>query len=177
LGSQDIVTYNLTTRIFDTFRMLYGVVLLALWPTCTELIKNNDWPGVYRHLRVYIGVGIAFIVCFSLAMVPSMSLIVTVLAPGQDITVPTGFILLCGAFEVVRTWTNTFGMVLFAMSKVRVFWFMLPIQAALTVGAQALMAPAFGFYGITAGMLLGFVATGAWLLPLTVHRLSRASHR
>lgn len=174
LGAADIVVYNVTTRVFDAMRLLYGTVLLALWPACTELIAKKEWPGVFRLVHKSLLAGMGSLLVMGALLPFLMPLILTILAPGADVQVPVSFIALITVFELVRAWCSTYGMVLYAVGEVRVFWWMLPAQTVINLAAQTYLAQRYGVHGVTAGLLLSFALTAAWVLPRQAHRVARA---
>jgi hypothetical protein len=61
-------------------------------------------------------------------------------------------------------------MVLQSISDLRPLWIFAPFQAILSGGFQLLLAPKFGVNGIVMGVMLSFVITVAWALPLATQR-------
>ena len=171
--AEDIVRYNLSTKIFDAIRLFYGAVLLALWPTCTELIAKNDWSGVMRYLRRYITIGMGGMLLITPVLVVAMPYVIQVLSPKKTIEIPWTFVLLLGLYEIGRVWTNTFAMVLQSMSRVRIFWVVTSLNAGVNAGLQILLAPRLGLHGITISLILANVLTSAWVLPRAVLQHAR----
>lgn len=166
----DIVLYTLTTKILGFALMVYGTALMALWPVCTELAAKNQWAEIFRHITSYLVAGAAVVViaafCFSVWRKETS----TLFTGGKAIDIPLGLIALVAAYFLIRVWTDTFAMILQSISDLRPLWIFVPIQAILSGSLQWLLAPKFGLYGIVAGVMLSFLITVVWALPLATQR-------
>ncbi len=170
LNPAQIVKYNVSTRFFELLKVLYSALLLALWPTWTEMVARKEWDAILKYVWRYVALGMGLMSVCAIALVFLMPHVVQLLAPAENIVVPVSFVVLLGVFEVVRTWTNTFAMVLMSMSKLRPLMMIIPLQAACTIGLQVALAPRYGLHGITGGLLGAFLCTSAWMLPVVVLR-------
>lgn len=170
LSPEDAVLYNLTTRIFGMTTLIHGSIIMAFWPVCTELITRQDWPKVLAYLRQYLLFSVGAVVLFTLAMLVAMPALMAFLSPREHIAVPVPMILLLGGYYVVRVWSDTLAMVLQSMSDFRPLWLYIPFQSALSIGVQYVLARHYGLYGIWVGLLVSFLATSVWVLPVAIAR-------
>ena len=169
LKPEDIVIYNLSTRISWFVFFLYVSALTALWPLFSVAIVQGNWDLVRGLTRKYLGIGLGFTLVSSLLLVWLMPKVVNILSPNEVIVVPVMFILLLGLYQLLRVWTDTFAMILQSMSDLKPLWIAAPIQALLSVLSQWYLVQSFGLYGIILGNTLAFALTSSWLLPLAVN--------
>lgn len=170
LKADDIVVYNLSTRISWFILFLYVSALTALWPIFSEAIAQNNWALVKSLTKKYLGFGLAFAFTCSLLLVWLMPIAVSFLAPSETIIIPIMFILLLGIYQVLRVWTDTFTMILQSMGDLKPLWIVGPFQAILSISLQWHLAQSMGLYGIILGNILSFALASAWFLPRAVSR-------
>lgn len=168
LKPEDIVVYNLSTRISWFILFLYISALTALWPVFSEAIAKGNWPMVKELTKNYLAVGLGFTLFSSLLLVWLMPIVVKFLSPHETIVIPVMFILLLGIYQLIRVWTDTFTMILQSMSDLKPLWIAGPCQAILSIFLQWHLAQSIGLYGIILGNVLSFTLTSAWLLPRSV---------
>lgn len=168
LKPEDIVIYNLSTRISWFILFMYVSALTALWPVFSEAIALGDWFLVKVLTKKYLGIGLGFTLASSISLVWLMPIAVKILAPNEIIIIPVMFILLLGIYQLVRVWTDTFTMILQSMSDLKPLWIIGPSQAILSVALQWYLAQALGLYGIILGNIVSFALTSAWFLPRAV---------
>lgn len=176
LSAHDIAVYTILIKVFGLAFFVYNAMLMALWPVLAELQTRRDWPAMSKYLRRYINAGIAGIALFTLMLVFGMPTVLRILAPGQSLEIPRGLLLGFGAYFVMRIWCDTYSTVLQSMSRMRPFWILVPLQAALCAGFQWALAPRIGLYGILVGLFVSFLLTVAWGLPYAVARYTRIAH-
>jgi len=170
LRSEDIVAYNLSTKIFGLTLFIYVSVLTALWPLFSEAIAQGNWAMVRSHTRKYLGIGMGWMLVSTIFLIGLMPKAIQLLAPRETIVIPMMLILLLGAYNLLRVWTDTFAMILLSMSDLTLLWMITPLQAFISVASQWYLAQLFGLYGILLGLILSFVLTASWILPWAVHR-------
>ncbi len=166
LGSHELVVYSLSTRIFGVLAFMYTAVLLSLWPILAELIVKADWEGIKRYLKRYIVLGVVFIFLGTVMLIPIMPYFVSMLSPREYVRIPVAFIILLGCYQMIRVWTDTFGVLLQSMSDLKPFWTFVPIQALLSAGLQCILSPYLGINGIVIGLICSFLFTVSWGLPM-----------
>lgn len=170
LSYHDITVYSLSMKIFGLVSFIYSAVLLALWPVLTEAIARRQWFLVRQYLKKSLIFGFVFIFICTMLLIWLMPIAVGMLAPNGKILIPINFILLVGAYLIVRVWTDTFAMVLQSMSDLKSLSLYVPIQAILSIGLQWSLTPIYGLYGIIFGLIGSFVFTVIWALPLAVQK-------
>lgn len=170
LKPEDIVAYNLSTKIFGLAFFIYASLLTSLWPTFSEAIAQGNWATVKNHTRKYLWIGLGFMLLVTAVLAWIMPAAIHLLAPNEIIVIPVVFIVLLGAYQLIRVWTDTFAMILMSMSNIRPLWLTSPVQALLSISLQWYLAQSIGIYGIVIGLILSFLLTASWALPFAVHK-------
>ena len=173
LDAPAIAVYALATKIFGLVFFVYNALLLALWPVFAEQIASHRWAEVKTHLRAYLLTGMLYMVVATVALLWLMPIAIVLLAPNQGLRISATLILLLGAYQVIRVWTDTFAMVLQSMSKLEALWIFVPVQAALSVALQWTLAPELGLYGVVIGLAASFLLTVSWGLPVFANLYAR----
>lgn len=176
LPAHDIVVYTMCAKVFGLFFFVYNAVVLAVWPVFAESIAAGNWGVVKRKTRQYILLGTGLIVAGTVALVPFMPLVVSVLSPNERIEIPVAVILMFGLYFVIRVWTDTYTMVLQSMSFLRPFWICVPFQALFSIAFQWYLIPRYGVCGVLLGLTGSFVLTASWFLPvMTCRKAAKAA--
>lgn len=165
LPAEDIVVYNVATKVFTLILFVYSALLFALWPVCSEAIARGDWDSVLDQIRKYLCFGAVLILVGGSAFALLRGSIVTILAPSLTVDVPIAVIALLTVYALVRIWTDTFAMVLQSMNDLTVFWIATPIQAVMSIALQIVGVRLFGLPGMVGGLILCFVLSVGWMLP------------
>lgn len=165
LGSEDVVVYNVASKVFALILFVYSALILALWPVCAEALARGDVVEVSRLVRRYIAAGLAFALISGVAFGLLEGWIMATLAPATALHVPLIVTLLLTVYTMVRIWCDTYAMVLQSMNDLAPFWIAVPLQAAFSIALQVAGARLFGLPGVIAGLILCFVLTVAWMLP------------
>ena len=174
LAADQIVRYNAASKVYGLIFFLYTALLQATWPVCAEAFGRGDVATVRRMTRESLLAGTAIVALGTAAFAVARNVVIAMLgAPG--ITLPLGLILTFGAYFLLRVWSDTYAMILMSRDRLRVFWLYIPFQAAISAIGQYLLARRFGVYGILGGLMLSFVCTAVWLLPIEYSRLCRAT--
>lgn len=175
LPAEQIAAYNVLFRIYWAGMALYSGLLSATWPVFSAMNVRGDHAGIHRHIRLYLGAGLGVLALGSLAAAPLLPWILSWLAPGLHVSVTAPTLLLFSAYIGLRLWTDTYAVALQALSEVGIFLKVVPLQALLSVGLQWTLAQRFGLNGILLGLILSFVLTVVWILPMTLRRRTRPS--
>lgn len=175
LPANEIVVYNLTSKIFGLVYFIYTALLTAVWPVCAEAVARNDWHEVMGYVKQYIVMGVLLLSGSTLLLAFFMPELIHLLAPDKAVMVPVLFIVIMGCYNVIRIWSDTFAMVLQSMSYLRPFVVYIPVQAIITIVLQVSLAPRFGVAGIVYALIASFSLTAAWVLPWCVLRRKRES--
>jgi O-antigen/teichoic acid export membrane protein len=166
LPPREIVIYNVASKIFQLVFFVYNALLLALWPVCSEAIVRGEWSRIFTMIRKYLLIGMGFTLACGASVALFNPWIVRVIAPSIAAPLPLIVIGLLTLYIMVRIWADTFAMILQSMNDLSIFWIAVPIQSALSIGLQTLGAKLYGLPGVIVGLILCFVLTVGWILPL-----------
>jgi len=166
----DIVIYNITVKIFEPIYFIYNAVLLALWPVFAESFGSNTYATVLPKARKTILVGAAFMGIAVLLLAQWMPYITGILSPSEAIAIPTRFIFFYGVYQIIRVWTDMFGMILLSRNDLLPFWVVTPAQALINFLLQYFLTPRYGVFGVVAGLIGSYLLTVSWAFPLRIMR-------
>jgi O-antigen/teichoic acid export membrane protein len=168
VSSDQIVVYNILTKLFTLIFFVYNSVLAALWPVFAESLALNKWLDMIQYLKRYIVLGILYILVATVVLILLIDYFVYLLTQHSNLNIPTSLIILAGIYFAVRVWTDTFAMVLQSANELKYFWIWVPVQAIISVAFQWTLSEHFGIYGILWGLIISFSLTVAWVLPYVV---------
>ncbi|MFO1433595.1 MAG: MATE family efflux transporter [Candidatus Competibacteraceae bacterium] len=166
LPPEEIAKYNILFRIFWVFMSLYSGLLTATWPVWAEFAAGNEWPKVRRHLRLYLSLSLSAVFLFTIAMVFVLPHLVSFFLPGKETVIAFMTILLFGLYIGIRAWTDTYAIALQAANDTGVFLRWVPVEAAINISAQWVLSQIFGLNGIMFGLILAYLTTVTWVLPM-----------
>jgi O-antigen/teichoic acid export membrane protein len=171
LAAQDVVVYNITTRIFGIGYFLFSSLLAALYPSFTAFMMQGRWAELRHMLKRNLTLGLLGMLVFTGIMAFSMPWVLPIFAPRSlGLHIPTSFILLVGTYQLALIWVSVFSTVLQSASLLRVFLVWTPLQAIVSATCQWWLAKQYGVYGIILGLLISYLVIAVWFLPLTLRR-------
>lgn len=168
LSNRQVVIYSLADKVFGSAMTMFLVALQALWPVVTELIVRQQWSRVMEHIRSYLLGGIGFMLAVTAFFLIFRHPILAVLSPREALTIAPSFLLLYGTYQLVMIWTGVFSTVLLSKTDLKPLLILVSVQALICAPLQWILAERFGLYGIVWGLLISFLLTTAWALPLRV---------
>lgn len=174
-SAYEVVSYNIVSRLFAMIAILHAAYLGAIWPVCTQLMVAGRGKEVERQVMRAVQVGAVLVVGFYLAFLIGRNEVAQLLAPGEPVRLTVMTISLMAAYFLVRVWCDSWAMVFLSAGHLTPLWIMVPIQAVISIGLQLWLVRLHGVNGIIVALLLSFIATVAWLLPLLAR--SRVLHR
>jgi O-antigen/teichoic acid export membrane protein len=175
LPGPDIVSYNIASMIFTSIFFIYAAMLAALWPSCAEAIARHRWDEIGGYLRRYIALGVLLIALSTLLIAIFRPQILNLLSPKAPVSLGVGLIAFFGVYYLIRVWTDTFGMILQSISAMKIFLIAVPIEAAIAVTLQILFVRRFGPLGIPAALIVAYLCTVSWIMPVTLLRKHQAT--
>jgi O-antigen/teichoic acid export membrane protein len=171
LVAREILEYTVLNRVFMLAFFLYNAALMALWPTVSELYHGEHFAEIQVYSRRYLTGGFALVAMTTIVFLGARGVIVNLLAPGTNITLRTGTLLLFGAYLCLRVWSDMFSMLLQCAGHVQPLLLIVLLQGLLSVTLQTTLAPLLGVEGILLGLTLTFCATSVWFGPWRYRRL------
>jgi len=171
LVPDDITIYNIISKVFFLIYFVYTAVLMALWPTCAELLEKNRIIKVNNLIKKHLFSGIFIVAAGTIFFICTNRLISNVLSSGKIYKLPLYTIILFGIYYAFRTWSDTYAIILQSMSKIKIFWIYVPFQGIISFIAQYTLGNCLGLNGILIGISISFLATSVWILPLTYYKI------
>lgn len=167
LSPREIVMYTVLMKVFGLVFFIYSAVLQALWPLCAEYTVKGEWRKLYKLIYKNIICGIVFVCVSTLCIYMFRNEIFTLLIKDIDYSFSFSIFLIMALYFSIRVWTDTFAMILQSVNYLRPLWILVPAQAVLCLSIQWVLASSWGIQGVLLGLLLSFVLTVSWGLPLT----------
>lgn len=166
LKAQEIAQYNLSSRIFLTVLTVHTILLSTTWPILSELMHGNKFHEARDRLIRVLRQGLLIAAVVGTVLVVAMSRIISILSGGKvadiSLAVTAGWLI----YILVRVWCDTFAMGLLSVGKTGIFNRYVPFQAALSIVGQYYLGSQFGLFGIIIGLIISFLLTAAWILPV-----------
>ncbi len=170
----EILKYNVISKVAGLAMAVFGAVLQAQWSACAEAAARNDWRALdarrFGLLRAGFAVMVGFGVFFAVFQHPIMVLVSPRAPEGLGLEV----VLVYTLYLLARMWTDTHGVLLQSMGRLRIFLLYVPVQAACSLTLQIVLSRAYGVGGLVLGMLLSFLLTACWILPRHLRAVRRS---
>jgi len=119
--------------------------------------------------------GLGVVVVGTLVLLVTRDLVSAALFGDHRVDLPVPLIAAFGVYFLLRVWTDAFGTILMSRNRLRVFYLFVPVQAVVSAVAQFFFSRRFGVYGILAGLIISFLCTSVWVLPLEYLKLCRSA--
>ena len=174
LNAEQITTYSILSKFFGLVITLHGGLLSASSVYWTEIIVIRDWKRLLASLRWHVTGGLSVVLLILLLVIVAAEPLLNYLVPGKLGSIPTSTILLFGIYSMVRVWTDTFTLALQAANATKILLRLIPLQAIVSIFTQLLLVRWFDVDGIILGLLISFILTVSWVLPLQIRKLSKS---
>lgn len=175
LQSEQVAEYNLASKTFGTILTLHGVLLAASWTPLSDRFFRGDLAGMRRQMVRLLGAGLALVVLVGLPLVFGMESIVQLLTGGRIEALPLALTLGWLVYVAMRVWSDSFATALLSCNQVGVINRYIVWQSLISVTAQWLLASRWGAPGIVLGILVSFLLTAGWILPLRFLSITRSA--
>lgn len=166
LSPLDIIKYTITMKVFSLIFFIYTAILQALWPICTEYRIRKEWFKLKKIVVANILTGIVFIIVSTFIFYYSKKTVYGLLSTDLDSNVSYCVFILLAIYFSIRVWCDTFAMLLQSMNCLKILWILVPFQAAISGWAQWVLAGKMGIPGVLTGLILSFLLTVFWGLPV-----------
>jgi len=175
LPADQIVRYNAIAKVYGLIFFICTALFQATWPVCAEAFGRGDVSLVRKLMRDGLLAGGGVVVVGTLVLMVSRDAVSAALLGDHHIDLPVALIAVFGLYFLLRVWTEAFTTILMSRDRLRIFGLFVPFQAAISAIAQVFLSRRFGVYGILAGLIVSFLCTSAWVLPLEYWRLCRST--
>jgi O-antigen/teichoic acid export membrane protein len=161
----EITKYNILFKLFSVIFIAYSTLLSALWPMFLEWRLNGKIELITKNIRRYVLLSSFVFIIFTIILIFKGQLLISMLTK-LEVSFSIELTLLVGLYFIIRVWTDMFAMVLQSMNKLKPFWILTPAQAMVSIILQLLLSQKFGIIGIVIALILSFVLTVSWALPI-----------
>lgn len=172
LNQHEIITYNIINKIYIFVAFGYSVLLAALWPILSELYALGE-KASYKKANVtllkYIFSAFLYVIFASLLIVVLRGYIATTLAK-STIEISIELIVLFCIYYCIRVMVDFICVALQSRGQVRILMITAPLQAIITVYLMSLFVNKYSLLGIMYALILGFILTAFWMLPVAYVR-------
>lgn len=172
LNQHEIITYNIINKIYIFVAFGYSVLLAALWPILSELYALDE-KASYKKANVtllkYIFSAFLYVIFASLLIVVLRGYIATTLAK-STIEISIELIVLFCIYYCIRVMVDFICVALQSRGQVRILMITAPLQAIITVYLMSLFVNKYSLLGIMYALILGFILTAFWMLPVAYVR-------
>ncbi len=167
----EIIQYYMTGKFFFFVAFFNQAILFAVWPTLTAQYSVGNVQTIRRKLKHLVMLSAGVTLTATLAVVTLRSQLSAFLAPGTPFEMRTTVVLGFGAVALIRCLTDPFAIFLQSIGKLKPLIVCAGIQALVSAGLQWGLADILGIEGILLALLLSFLLTSAWALPLASKEL------
>jgi ADP-heptose:LPS heptosyltransferase/O-antigen/teichoic acid export membrane protein len=171
LNVNEIVKYNIFSRVFMFFTFIHIAMMQAIWPVSAEMFVKREFSKIKTIIKNTIGTSVIFIAAGTISVIFFANFIIKVLAPGVNITPPLSLILLLAFYTILTAWQNTFASLLQSMNVLRIFWLYLPPMVVINVLSQYFMSKKYGCDGIVLGHIISMMLVSFWVLPVKIFKI------
>jgi O-antigen/teichoic acid export membrane protein len=169
VNAEEIAVYNVVARFFSAIYVMFSVILLVLWPNLTRYAEAEDWRSFNKYTYSSILIGCAYIAIITiLSMI--FGNIVLQLIVDDKLEIPLLLFLCFGGYYLIRVWSDVHFTLLQSQSDLKILFWVTPVQAILSVSLQVILVYYWSYYGIILGVLLSYIGTVVWILPVSSRR-------
>lgn len=169
----DIIEYNLTSRIFLTLTVVYGVVLATNWTPIADLMHSGKKLEARQRVERVLKKGLLIAFCSGFLIMVAIDDLAKLLSGGTIKTVPIGLGIGFWIYVLLRVWTDTFAMAVQGYGLVSEINKFIPLQALISIISQYFLGSQFGPTGIIFGLIISFILTASWIIPRKFYSITR----
>jgi O-antigen/teichoic acid export membrane protein len=171
LNTNEIVKYNIFSRVFMVFTFIYITMMQAIWPVNAEMFVRKEFTKIKTIIKKCVCASAILIVLGTITVIFFANLIIKVLAPGLNIAPSLSLILLLGLYTFLLAWQDTFATLLQSMNVLKIFWIYLPPMLVINILSQHFMSKKYGSDGIVLGLIISMISLSSWVLPTKIYSI------
>ncbi len=176
LSPGEISTYNLTSRLFGLALILQSVLLASNWSHLSILLYAKKFDEAKALLNKLLLQGLAIGVIMGVINLTFSDKIISIWSSGK-LEKPDFLLCLAWFFYIlIRIYTDTYAMALLCFNKTNIINEYIPRQALISAISQLILGHIFGPTGIIIGIILSFIFTATWILPISFKKITRNTY-
>jgi O-antigen/teichoic acid export membrane protein len=161
LGVKEIIEYNLLCKIFGIASFAYGAVVQGLMPDCSRNLFLQNTEEVIRTVRKHVKISIFGVALFTITVLIFSPLTESFFSLSLGIWGILGF----GIYLSSRVIGDFYAMALQSGGILMPFFYLVPIQAVISLFFQYFLSNHVGVCGIPIGMAISYAVTVCLFLP------------
>ena len=175
LPSQEIVEYNIASKVFTVLLTLHAVVLSTSWSGLSDLHYSGQTQLLRRRVLSLLLVGVIVVLPPALLVVAFQADVFRLISGAHAVTVSHALLVLWPIYLLIRVWCDTFALAHMSAGRVGTITTYVAVQTVVSIAGQIWLGARYGAAGILAGISLSFLLTAAWILPVRFLQLTRAT--
>jgi O-antigen/teichoic acid export membrane protein len=168
LSPQDLVSYNILTKIFGLIAFLYSAYIAAVMPVSAEMQRKGEYLQLNAIIKRNLLLGSLITLICTAGFIFLKNWLFNFFSK-EPLSVGLNIVLMMCVYQLVRVWTDTYAMLLQSVNRMKRFIFFVFVQATLSVGFQIFFVRYFALMGILIGLILSYLLTVTWFLPYEYH--------
>lgn len=161
LTLSQVVEYNVLCKLFGLAAFAYAPILHSLIPTFSLLFSENKGHMVNHIVKKQCFYWICIVFAFAISIILSSSLLEKVFA----VALSSISILAFGMYLSLRLIADFYTGALQAKAILSHFFYLIPIQALISISLQYTLSLHAGVTGLLIGMALSYLLTVCFILP------------
>jgi len=166
LNAAQIGEYGILYKFFFTAFSLYVGLSAAVWPRFTQLYYSKKGGEIKRIIDNFHRISFVLMAIFTAFFSYFYTDVMKIIAPKMSIKFDIYLITSFAFYILIRIWTESYSVALQAINKIDPIIFALPFQSFISITCQWYLSILFGPIGIVLGLILSFLLTVSWILPL-----------
>lgn len=168
LSLPELIEYNILCKVFGIAAFAYAPVLHSLMPSFSALFSQNKVGVISSIIRKQCFSWIGFAIIFTLSIIFFSPLLKTVFKVSLSVQAVIAF----GIYLSIRIIADFYTIALQARAFLLPFFYLIPIQAILSISLQYVFSSRIGILGLLIGMSLSYVTTVCWVLPRKLKKIA-----
>ena len=167
----EIIQYFTMAKIFSFVSFFNQSVLFAAWPDLTALYSTRNFVAIRLQLKRLVIITSCVTVAATVIVLVTKGYFGALLTPGKGIDFRYTVIIGFGAVALIRCLTDPFAIFLQSVGQLNPLIIFAGIQASLCISMQWIFIDYIGIEGVLLALLLSFILTTAWALPLASKKM------
>lgn len=176
LTGPDVLEYSLSGKVFAVLLSVHAVLIATSWTSLSDAhYQGKAWLMRQRLSRLLMA-GMGAVLIPTVAILVWRQEIFALISGRHGFAVSDRLLAVWVLYLVLRVWCDTFALAHMSAGRLALLNGYIPVQAAVSIGAQVLLGQRYGSVGVMLGLCASFVVTAAWILPLRFLQQTRSVH-
>ncbi len=171
----EIVHYFMVAKIFSLISFVNQAVLFATWPRMTAIYEVGDRRELPKLIRKLVVISMLTTVSATIFVLALRDPLSKLLSPGSTTELRATVVIGFGAIALLRCLADPFAIFLQSINKMKPLVLFAAAQAVIGGCLQLLLVGTLGIEGILLALVISFILTVTWGLPLVTIRLLKQS--